>query len=398
VTDILERVYERPWLAAYQTAALFCPERYAVVEASTKSGKTVTAMAWLVERAALAGMPGRNFWWIAPIYAQARIAYRRTRRGLPPGEVTSNESELTLTLPNGAVLWFKGAENPDSLFGEDVWAAVVDEASRVREEAWHAVRSTLTATRGPVRLIGNVKGRRNWFYRLARRAESGEPDYHHARITAHDAAAAGILAPDEVADAERALPAAVFRELYLAEPSDDEGNPFGIDAIRACVTPLSSSRPACWGVDLGKAQDWTVAIALDAERRVCRLERFQRSWQDTIRVLRDLLGAVPALVDSTGVGDPVLEALQQGRRTVQGFKFTGPSKQQLMEGLAVAIQQGRVAYPDGVIVRELESFEYRYTRTGVHYEAAEGAHDDAVCALALAVEAATRPVRRWVPL
>jgi hypothetical protein len=69
---------------------------------------------------------------------------------------------------------------------------------------------------------------------------------------------------------------------------------------------------------------------------------------------------------------------------VEGFRFTGPSKQQLMEGLAVAIQQQQVHYPDGPIVNELEAFEYVYTRTGVSYSAPEGLHDDCVCALALA--------------
>jgi len=71
---------------------------------------------------------------------------------------------------------------------------------------------------------------------------------------------------------------------------------------------------------------------------------------------------------------------------VTGFKFTQVSKQQLMEGLAVAIQQGEVHYPDGPIVQELEQFEYVYTRTGVHYAASEGLTDDCVCALALAVQ------------
>ena len=61
------------------------------------------------------------------------------------------------------------------------------------------------------------------------------------------------------------------------------------------------------------------------------------------------------------------------------------SKQKLMEGLAVAIQSRAVHYPDGPIVKELENFEYTFTRTGVHYEAAEGSFDDCVCALALAV-------------
>ncbi len=56
-----------------------------------------------------------------------------------------------------------------------------------------------------------------------------------------------------------------------------------------------------------------------------------------------------------------------------------------MEGLAVAIQQQRIRFPEGSIKAELEAFEYVYSRTGVHYSAPEGLHDDCVCALALAV-------------
>lgn len=395
-TATTERAYVRPWLADYQLEALFCPERYAVLEATVKSGKTVGSMAWLLEDAVLRGAPGRWWWWIAPIFAQTRIAYGRMKRGLPPGQFTANETALSIHLPNGAALAFKSGEDPDSLYGEDVWGAVVDEASRVKEESWHAVRSTLTATRGPVRLVGNVKGRKNFFYRLARRAEAGEPGMHYAKITAHDAIDAGILAADEIEDARRQLPESVFRELYLAEPSDDEGNPFGVQAIRACLAPLSTDEPVAWGWDLAKSTDWTVGVGLDAQHRVSRLERFQKSWQDTIRVIRDLVGAVPALVDSTGVGDPVLEALQAARRNYEGFKFSQTSKQQLMEGLAVAIQRGEVRYPAGVIVSELEQYEYQYSRTGVHYSAPEGVHDDAVCALALAVHKTSRPTRSWI--
>jgi hypothetical protein len=63
-----------------------------------------------------------------------------------------------------AIISFKSGEKPDNLYGEDVWAVVVDEASRTREEAYWALRSTLTATGGPIRIIGNVKGRKNCFY------------------------------------------------------------------------------------------------------------------------------------------------------------------------------------------------------------------------------------------
>ena len=70
---------------------------------------------------------------------------------------------------------------------------------------------------------------------------------------------------------------------------------------------------------------------------------------------------------------------------VVGFKFTSPSKQQLMEGLSLAIQQEDIHFPDGQIVSELKDFGYEFTRTGVRYSAPEGFHDDCVCGLALAV-------------
>jgi hypothetical protein len=357
-----------------------------VVEATTKSGKTVACMAWLLEQA-VQGKAGQNFWWIAPIFSQAKIPFRRIKRGLPQGVYRANETELTLTLANGAVMWFKGADHPDSLYGEDVYAAVIDEASRCKEDAWVAVRSTLTATHGPLRIIGNVRGRKNWAYNLARKAEANEPGFHYSKITAYDAVAAGILTTEEIEDARRTLPEQVFRELYLAEPSDDGGNPFGLAAIAACIDDLHADcEPRQWGWDLAKSLDWCVGIALCEHGNVCRFERFQRPWQETIATIRMVTANASALVDSTGVGDPVLEALQrEGGGNFEGFKFSSPSKQQLMEGLALAIQTRTIRFPDGVIRAELETFEYEYTRTGVRYGAPEGLHDDCVCALALVV-------------
>lgn len=380
-------VYQRPWMYAKQEAAIFASERIVCIEASTKSGKTVGCMVWLAEQG-MGGRAGRNYWWVAPIYPQAKIAYRRLKRGLPAEVYTANENELTLTLSNGAVIWFKGADRPDSLYGEDVYAAVIDEASRCKDEAWHAVRSTLTQTRGPLRIIGNVKGRKNWAYKMARKAEAGEPGMRYAKITAQDAVDAGVLDAQEIDDARRDLPADVFKELYMAEASDDGGNPFGMDAISACIAPLAATDPNVWGWDLAKSVDWTVGIGLDAAGRTCRFDRFQRPWEETTSHIITTSGSTRALVDSTGVGDPILERLQRGRENYEGYQFTSPSKQKLMEGLAVAIQQREITFPDGPIVAELEAFEYVYTRTGVRYSAPEGLHDDCVCALALAVQAA----------
>jgi hypothetical protein len=343
-------------------------------------------MAWLFEEA-YKGERGQNYWWVAPVYSQAEIAFRRTKEAIPEDFVVHvHNGELRIHLLNSTIMWFKSGEKPDGLYGEDVYAAVLDEASRLREESWHAVRSTITATKGPVRLIGNVRGRRNFFYAMARKAESGAPGMSFHRIVAADAVAAGVLDQEEIDDAKAILPEHVFRELYLAQPSDDGGNPFGIESIARCIQPLASTDPVVWGWDLAKSVDWTVGIALDSFGRVCRFERWQRiPWDDTMKMIIKMTGQTQALVDSTGVGDPIVEQLQKKVPGVfEGYGFTQGSKQKLMEGLAVAIQQREVTVIEGPMRSELEEFEYQYTRTGVRYSAPEGYHDDCVCSLALA--------------
>jgi hypothetical protein len=386
--------YRRPWLYDKQRRAIFDPARFSIIEASTKSGKTVGCIVWLAELA-MAARPGESFWWVAPSYQQARIAFRRLRRALPVAMYHANESELTLRVLGHGTIFFKSAEKPDNLYGEDVFGCVIDEATRVREDAWIAIRTTLTATGAACRIIGNVKGRKNWAYRLARRAEQGGIGLAYHKITAHDAAEAGVITEEEIEQARQDMPDHMFRELYLAEPSDDEGNPYGLGAIRACVSPLSSHPPVVWGWDLAKSIDWTVGIALDKESRVCRFERFQKPWRETRAAIIASTRGVSALIDSTGVGDPVVEDLQHdGGRHFEGFKFTADSKQRLMESLVVAIQKQTIRFPTGEITAELESFEYQLTRTGVRYSAPEGLHDDCVMALALAVYKAGRPQPR----
>ena len=302
-----------------------------------------------------------------------------------------NDSKLTLTLINDVQIVFKSGGKPDNLYGEDVYAVVLDEATRMREEAFFAVRTTVSYTGGLIRVIGNVKGRKNWAYRMARKAESGEKGLAHFVITAHDAIEAGILKQEEIDSARRDLPENIFNELYMAVPGEDEGNPFRIEHIRACIGPISRKRPKAWGWDLAKSVDWTVGVGLDQGARVCRFRRFQKPWLDTIREIREETGKCRAYVDSTGVGDPVLEGLQEdGGSNFEGFKFTGLSKQQLLEGLAVGIQKVEIGFPENSreipIQSELEMMEYLYTRNGVKYSAPPGLHDDCVIGLGLSYQ------------
>lgn len=381
-----KRPYSRPYLYPKQSDAIFDKNRYSIIEASTKAGKTHGCIVWIAEQAIL-GPNNANHWWVAPVHAQAKMAYGRMKEYLKKSgyEFKANETEQKITLSeNKSYTWFKSGEKPDNLYGEDVYSAVLDEATRMRQESWFAIRSTITFTKAPVRIIGNVKGRKNWVYKLGVMARSNTPNMGYHKLTAYDAVEGGILDREEVEFAKSELPEEIFNELYMAEPSADGGNPFGLSSISKCIGSMSEEPPYVWGIDLAKSFDFTVAIALDRNGRVCRFERWQSSWEMTISKITSLVGSCPALVDSTGVGDPLLESFQKKGSNFVGYKFSSGSKQQLMEGLAAAIHKSEISYPKGVIVDELEIFEYELTRTGVRYSAPVGMHDDCVCSLALA--------------
>lgn len=379
-----------------QAAIIDDPHRFTITEATTKAGKTASHIEWLLDEAITIGRG--NHWWVATVSDTADIAFRRAQdrlkgfldsggqleRVADPIPFEKNETRKFIRV-NGATIWFKSADKPDSLYGEDVYTAVGDEVSRWKHSAWVALYSTLTATRGRAKLIGNVKGRRNWAYLQARKAEANEPDWGWHKLTAYDAIDGGVIEAQIVEQARRDLPPDVFKELYEADAADDAGNPFGLTALAACYAPVrSTAPPVAFGVDLAKSVDWTWVIGLDAEGRECVSERWQGPWGRTKAKILELTKGVPTLVDSTGVGDPIVEELQETHAKLEGYKFSAPSKQQLMLGLVNAVQSQTIRYSDPVLRLELEAFEYQYTRTGVRYGAPEGFHDDGPVALALA--------------
>jgi hypothetical protein len=387
LNDDEEIIIERPRLTQYQKDILYCTERYSVTEAATKIGKTFPHLWWLFEEASTPPKPGANYWWIAPVYGQTEIAFNRLRRFLGgSSDFRINLSKLYIETPVESFIHFKSAEKPDNLYGEDVFAAVFDEFTRAREEAWVALRSTLTATRGKCKFIGNTKGKKNWGYRLGLKARSGEPGYKYFKINAYDAIKGGAtwITLEEIEQAKRDLPESAFRELYMAETLDDQSNPFGIQFIQKRVKPISNKRTVCYGIDLAKSIDWTVVTGLDDNGDISYFDRWQSDWGQTRRRIIQTIGSTPTAIDSTGVGDPIVEDIQRECGNVEGYHYSSSSKQKLMEGLANAIQKGTISVLDGIMKDELEAFEFIYGRTGVRYSAPEGVHDDTVNSLALA--------------
>ena len=218
--------------ASYQRRIINSLCRYTITEASTKVGKTYSHIVWLLTQAVEKGELGRNYWWVAPVSSQAEIAFDRMERYLGVlinrRLVKTNKSKLYVQLWNGARIWFKSADKPDSLYGEDVYAAVFDEFTRAKATAWYALRSTITKTEAPVKFIGNKTHPKHWGSKLVEDVEKGNmgPDWEYHKITAWDAVDEGILSREEILAAKRELPDDIFAALYEVKWIEVNGNPF----------------------------------------------------------------------------------------------------------------------------------------------------------------------------
>ncbi|CAB4153012.1 Terminase-like family [uncultured Caudovirales phage] len=358
-----------------QKQVLDCDKRFIVMMAGRRFGKSLISQTISIETA----VNKKRVAYITPTYQLGKIFFKEIVDLLPLEIYSKNESDLVITFITGGSIRFFTGERLDNLRGLKFHLAVIDEASFIPnlEDGWlNSIRPTLTDYKGKAIFLSTPKGK-NYFFSLFSKAE---PDWQSFKFTTYDNP---YIDPNEIDDARRQLPEVVFEQEYMANPAENAANPFGSQHIRKCLHPVTTMPVVAYGIDLAKSVDWTVIVGLDEEGNVAYFDRFQMDWHNTKQtILR--LPKCPILVDSTGVGDPILEDLQREGVMIQGLKFTSSSKQQLMEGLQAAIHQCKIGYPEGIISQELEVFEYQYTATGVKYSAPSGFHDDAVMALALA--------------
>ena len=318
--------------------------------------------------------------YITPTYLLAKAFFVELDKVLP-ASVKRNASDLKIEMNNGFI-WFFTGERLDNLRGLKFHLVLIDEASFIPdlEDGWiNSIRPTLTDYRGKAIFLSTPRGK-NYFYSLFLKGQGGDSSWQSFKFSTYDNP---FIDKEEIDSARLQMPDVAFRQEYLADPSENAANPFGSVHIQSCVHSLSTNPPVCFGIDLAKSSDYTVIIGLDMHGNTCWFDRFQRDWRSTTQAIT-ALPRVPMLIDATGVGDPIVEDLQREGIPVTGFKFTSSSKQQIMEGLISSMHQRKISYPPGIIVAEMETFEYQYTKHGVRYSAPSGFHDDTVCALALA--------------
>jgi hypothetical protein len=319
--------------------------------------------------------------YITPTYQLGKIFFQEVLKLLPESIYKKNESDLVINFITGGSIRFFTGERLDAMRGLKFHLVIIDEASYIPnlEDGWNnSIRPTLTDFKGKAIFLSTPKGR-NFFYSLF--IKKDEPEWESFKFTTYDNP---FIDPSEIDAARAQLPHSVFEQEYMANPMENAANPFGSEHINKCTQPLSSLPAEYYGIDLAKSVDWTVIIGFDRNGHVSHYERFQKDWMQTKETIRRLKKQAHIFIDSTGVGDAIVEDLQKYFNDMNGFKYTSTSKQQLMESLASSIHKGEIGFPSGPIKDELEIFEYQFTSTGVRYNAPPGFHDDCVNALALA--------------
>lgn len=356
-----------------QQQILNADKRFVVVMCGRRFGKSELSQILIIKEA----LNGGQVAYITPTYKLAQVFFERLTKVLP---FKNNIQKLKIYCPNEGSIEFFTGERLDNLRGRKFHLVIIDEAAFISdlEDGWNnSIRPTLTDFEGRAVFLSTPRGK-NFFYSLF--MKQGENDWQSFKFSTYDNP---HINPREIDEARIQLPEVVFNQEYLADPAENSANPFGNAFIKRCIKPISAQPIVCYGIDLAKSVDFTVIVGLDNNGNVAYFDRFQLDWHNTKETIKRLPPA-PIIVDSTGVGDPILEDLIREGVNIEGLKFTSQSKQQLMEGLASAIQQGRIGFPEGVIVDELDVFEYQFTANGVRYSAPSGFHDDCVMALALA--------------
>lgn len=225
-------------------------KRFRVMVAGVRGGKTAGGANEAVKMA-LCGSPGHgvsapNFGWvIGATYNMLRVAIREFFRWLPPEISQKSEwrrAERTLYLPNGSVVEFRSAEDPESLRGPGLNWIWIDEGSTVSQAAWDVLLTRVTDTQGIIWVTTTPKGF-NWVYsELYQHWLEGDPDIECIHFLTTDNP---MIQASEVERMRRRMLPEFFRQEYEASFESMSGmvyknwNP-RIHVINDAPIPLNS--------------------------------------------------------------------------------------------------------------------------------------------------------------
>ena len=185
-------------------------ERWSVIVAHRRCGKTVLCINDLIYRALIDDKEDGRYAYLSPYYAQSKtIAWDYLVRYARPVLAKANQSELWVELVNGARIRLFGADNPDALRGLYLDGVVLDEYADMKPSIFGAVlRPLLSDRKGWATFIGTPKGH-NSFWDVYNNATQ-DPSWY---VKVLRASQTGLLDKAELEDAAKTM----TQDQYLQE-------------------------------------------------------------------------------------------------------------------------------------------------------------------------------------
>jgi len=226
-------------LLPWQQTVFADKTRFKVVAAGRRCGKSrMAAVTLLIE--GLKCPQGSAVLYVSPTMGQSRQIIWDLLLDLGREVIqNSHVNNLDITLINGARIYVRGADRPDTLRGVSLTYAVLDEVADIKPEAWEQViRASLSDKKGRALFIGTPKGR-NWFHDTFKLGESGEDeDWKSWHFTTQDNP---LIDPKEIESAKKTLSSFAFKQEYLASFSNAGADVFKEEWIKYGEIPEHGS-------------------------------------------------------------------------------------------------------------------------------------------------------------
>jgi len=382
-------------LTSYQKKLFDSKARFVYVEGSAQSGKTTVFILWIILQA-LKSKEGSNHFWITPSYNIASKVFKKIVLLIKKSNMEQfcniKLQDYSIEFKGAGTIYAISSDRISSFIGITLETAVADECALFKEDSFAVLLSRFAASGGKLRALSNVHGKSNFFYKKCREAEEGKlQDTEYYRVTCEDAIREGITTRENIDQLRVQYLPARFMELFYCVAAEDNNSCFDYLKIKNTkVETLNSLDPVIFGYDLASRKDFACCIGLNIYGEVCYFTRYKSSWTVTKEKIRQLSKSYPdnyIIIDSTGVGDPIVEELSLELFNIKGYGFTNKSKEQLILSLSNWIDSKKLKiYSDyfPAIEEELQHFKYEYTRLNTIYNGEQGYHDDTVVALALA--------------
>lgn len=226
-------------LLPWQQEVYTDPTRFKVIAAGRRCGKSRLAATMLIIEG-LRCPQGSAVLYVSPTMGQSRQIVWDLLLELGREVIqTSNVNNLDITLINGARIYVRGADRPDTLRGVSLTFAVLDEVADIKPQAWEQViRASLSDKKGKAIFIGTPKGR-NWFYDLYKLGQEGDDkDWKSWHFTTKDNP---LIDPDEIESAKKTLSSFAFKQEYMASFSNAGSDVFKEEWIKYGEEPSYGS-------------------------------------------------------------------------------------------------------------------------------------------------------------